>query len=557
MENLDSAKRVVEDLFAKYAQDPYMLEKTHNYICNQLPGILENIKTTHEQRVQRIEIMTNDQDRFIESFLTNNQYFYVPTTETYFFYDGNSYQISTEDGILHHVLSTISRNTNLMSWKQRTRIYVMKRIRDNHLFSTIPNSETIQSVLRMFYPTLFSSKTEVKYFLTVLGDNIKKKNNKVTHFIDIRAKSFLKELNQICQQLFGANLNQTFRYKYYDHDYQASRILRINEAVNDDDYWVSFLSKYALDILCVACHYSNRFGNSDEYAAEKSNDSELRDMVFALKETNPTDMVDKFIQAYIQISGRVASIQIAGVDSRVPHMTWKDVQYLWNKFLDANYLPAIMFQQTMKNLMIGRLGDYYRAETDSFLGITSEFLPNIQLFLQYWTDTIVADMTETDFEIEELAALYNKWLSDQDIPDGPPGGGKRLNDKQIVDIITHFFPHIEVGREKYISHIRSTLWDKHLDIQVALEELKDHIIRTNYVKYGGESGDSEAIETEFMAQTISIYDAYQFYCRFYGGQANKLIVNKTYFEKYVLENLADYVLDNTFITMDWVVSRNR
>lgn len=550
---MDSAKQVIQDLFTKYADNPYMLERTNNYICNQLPALLENMKTNHEERVQRIEVMTNDQDRFIESFLTNNQYFYVPTTETYFLYDGNNYHISTEDGILHHVLSMISRNTNLMSWKQRTRIYVMKRIRDNHLFTTIPNSETIQSVLRMFYPTLFSSKTEVKYFLTVLGDNIKKKNNKVTHFIDIRAKSLLKELNQICQQFFGANLNQTFRYKYYDHDYQSSRILRINEAVNDEDYWISFLSKYALDILCVACHYSNRFGNSDEYAAEKSNDLELRNMVFALKETNPGDMIDKFIKEYIQISGRVASIQITAVDVRVPHMTWKDVQYLWNKFLDANYLPAIMFQQTMKNLIIERLNDYYRAETDSFQGITSEFLPNIQMFLRYWTETIVTDMTETDFEIEEVVALYNRWLSDMDShEDCTTGGGKRLNDKQIIDIITHFFPQMEIERDKYISHIRSTLWDKPMDIQIALEELKQHILKTNYVKYGGhrEGDDDDTKEMEFMTQTISIFDAYHFYCRFYG---NKMIVNKNYFEKYILENLTDYIIENTFITMDWVI----
>jgi len=90
-----------------------------------------------------------------------------------------------------------------------------------------------------------------------------------------------------------------------------------------------------------------------------------------------------------------------------------------------------------------------------------------------------------------------------------------------------------------------------MDIQIALEELKQHILKTNYVKYGGHrEGDDDAKEMEFMTQTISIFDAYHFYCRFYG---NKMIVNKNYFEKYILENLADYIIENTFITMDWVI----
>jgi len=548
-EKLDAAKRTVEDLFEKYAGDSYMLERTYNYICNQLPTLLENMKASHTERTHRMEIMTTDQDRFIESFLTNNQYFYVPATESYFFYDGNHYQLNTEDGILHHVLSSISRNTNLMSWKQKTRIYIMKRIRDNHLLETIPNSDTIQSVLKLFHPTLFNTRNETKYFLTVLGDNIKKKSLKLTHFIDIRAKSFLKEFNQVCQQWIGVNLNQTFRYKYYDHDYQTCRIIRINDAVKDDDYWVSFLSKYALDIICVACHYSNRFGNSDEYVAEKSHDMELCRMVFTLKDTNPVDMIDKFIREYVQLSCRMGTIQINPVDLRVPQMTWKDIQYLWNKFLGVNHLPAIMFQQTMKNLMIDKLREYYRPDTDSFIGITSEYLPNIQLFLHYWNETIVTDMTETDFEIEEIVALYNKWLPD----DG--NAGKRMNDSQILDIISHFFPHIEIEKDKYISKIRSTLWDKPLDIQIALEELKDHIVKTAYAQYGNDRKHSEETESEFMTQTISIYDAYNYYCRFYGGQSSKMIVNKAYFEKYILENLSDFIIDDTFITMDWVIDR--
>ena len=43
-------------------------------------------------------------------------------------------------------------------------------------------------------PSLFSSKTEAKYFLTILGDNILKKDTGIVHFITIKSKYFLKSL---------------------------------------------------------------------------------------------------------------------------------------------------------------------------------------------------------------------------------------------------------------------------------------------------------------------------------------------------------------------------
>ena len=104
-----------------------MLTKTHNYICNQLPNVLENIRVTHQQRIERMEEMTLEQDAFINNFLSNNQYFYIPSTEKFFFYDGIHYQIYNEDDILYNVLSSISKDGQLMSWKQKTKIYIMKQ----------------------------------------------------------------------------------------------------------------------------------------------------------------------------------------------------------------------------------------------------------------------------------------------------------------------------------------------------------------------------------------------------------------------------------------------
>ena len=89
MENkVNEAYQIVKELYDKYSNNNYMSERTHQYICNQLPTILENIRQIHEKNVLRIEEMTIEQDNFISNFLSNNQYFYISSTEKFFFYDG-------------------------------------------------------------------------------------------------------------------------------------------------------------------------------------------------------------------------------------------------------------------------------------------------------------------------------------------------------------------------------------------------------------------------------------------------------------------------------------
>jgi hypothetical protein len=54
-DKLEQAFGVIREVYSKYETDEYMTERTHNYICNQLPIFLENIKTTHENNVNRME----------------------------------------------------------------------------------------------------------------------------------------------------------------------------------------------------------------------------------------------------------------------------------------------------------------------------------------------------------------------------------------------------------------------------------------------------------------------------------------------------------------------
>jgi hypothetical protein len=217
------------------------------------------------------------------------------------------------------------------------------------------------------------------------------------------------------------------------------------------------------------------------------------------------------------------------------------MQYLWKNFLEARRLPSIMFFQTLKTQLVTSLSKYYNEATDSFVGICSKHLPEIQKFLAYWEETIIVDENEMDFEIEEIIILFRKWCTSNNET------ATNLNDKQILDVISYFYTDLEIERDKYVSHIRSTLWDKHLDIQVALDNMK------NSIREKASQNQGDRVQSPSLRNNISIYDAYRFYCKYYSNlnTVNKLIVSKAYFEKYVFDNLSQYIVDSRFLSYEW------
>lgn len=542
-ENQDKSHITINELYQKYESDPYMISKITSYICTQLPNICENIKLTHYQRALRMEELNTEQDAFIQSFLTNNQYFYASATDKYFFYDGIQYQIISEDDILHKVLSTISNGRNLMSWKQRTKISIMKRIRENSLIQTIPESETIQTVLDSLFPSIFATRNEAKYFLTILGDNIRRKNTNLIHYIPQTAKNFLRELNSASQFVLGVSLFQTFKHKFHDHTYSECRLVNINDIVKQDNSWTNLISQHALDIICVACHYSSRYESSDDYLLKHSHDMELTMSACYLKDKSQVDIVDRFITSYLDIhksSIDVANVNIIDTQSiRGTQITWKNMQYLWKHYLDMCGLPSVMFLLTFKTILTDKLMMYYNKDHDTFIGICSKHLPAIQTFLSFWDETIITDETETEFEIDEVVTLFRRWceLNHHNVT--------TLNDKQILDIIAYFFPAVDIERDKYLAGIRCSMWDKQLDIHIALDSMKGMLRETHT---GTERSLSPSVN-----RNIAIYDAYIFYCKYYTNTSDTyhLIVSKAYFEKFIFDTQMQYVIDDKFLSCDW------
>jgi hypothetical protein len=540
MSNQAKIIEAIQTLYSKYEQNPFMEQKMVNYVCSQLPLIFENIERTHHERNQRMDELTAEQDMFIQHFLYNNRYFYHPSTETFFYYNGDRYRQYGEDDILFNVLSTISKDANLMQWKHKTKATIMKRIKENHLYKAIPESETIQAVLNLFCPAIFKTKTEAKYFLTILGENIVGKTRNtdddaivsasLIHIVPASTKQFIHRLNTLCQSWFGCNLSQTFKFKYHaDHSYSNIRIFNFNLEAENPMFESGFNDR-GLDILCVACHYANRYINSDNYALKYSNDAELVNAVFFLKNISPDALVDMFVGEYIGVSETkvLSDIKISPLaDIKI---SWKNMSYLWKHFLEAKRLPNVIVTTKLKTHLTTRLSDYYDVEADVFAGINSKYLPNVCKFLQFWDDSMEHDETELELEISEVAVLFKKWSESR--RESPV----QLSEKQLSDLITYFYPEVEIEGDKYIYKMKNKMWDKQLDIQMAMEDLKDRL---------GCDGWRQVTEH------VSLYDAYVHYSNYMNGTITKgddgkrrrpssgnmaairIIVSKQYFDRFM------------------------
>lgn len=522
--SVEESLEIIKTIYEKYREDAYMSGKIHQYITIQLPVIFDNIKNAREESIRKSREMTSEQENFVQSFLNMHSYYYIQSTEKFFFYDGLHYFHYSEDDILHHVSTTISKERSLLQWKQRTKISIMKRIKETNLLCTIPNTETIQFVIELLYPMLFGSKTQAKYFLTILGDNILKKNPNLVYFINTNSKVFLRELDNYSQIFIGAHLSQTFKHKYHEHEYGNCRLAKINDTVKMDHLWYPLINPYYLDIICVAVHYSNRFGSADNYLRTYSNDDSLIQYAFYLKDISPEQLIETFLGEYIQ-----RGCSILNMNSRVV-VHWKNIHYLWKHFLESKSLPSVIFQQNFKQLLLEQLGENYDENSDTFIGIFSKFMPVIQKFLQFWDENMSYDESELELEIDEIIQLFKKWV--RETSEG--GNIPNITDTQVLDLITHFYPEVDIEGQKFVYKMRCKLWDKTMDIRLALESMRDYV------------------ETTHM--NLSIYDAYEMYCR-EGKTMQKIIVSKYFFEKYIFEWLRDFLVDEKFIKMEWFLER--
>jgi hypothetical protein len=506
-EKLINMNKNILELSRKYKNNPYMINKLHNYIVHLLPGYLELNDENHKQREERKQKLITESDKFINLFMGKNKYFYNNQTEFFFLYDGKNYSICNEDDIVYQILTTISQEKSLMPWKHKIKNNIICKIRENSILKSIPESHTIQEVIQLLYPNYFTTKQYTKYFLTIIGDNLLKKNENIIYFISPKIKKLLQEIsNKAFTTLGQANVINNLKFKYYDHNYKDCRLITIQD-INQYSY-NQLNQKYFLNILCVAAHYSERYKSADQFLKTYC-DYEMNQYSFYLTNNNSEMIVDDFIQSSLQTSNFVS-------------IAMKNILFLWKKFLEQKNIPNVLFNNPLKQLLKKKLK--YNEENDSFTDVTSIQLPIVSNFLNFWEDNINQENEELEYEIDEICTLFKYWSKKE----------KRscsINEENMLDLIQHFYPDIVIENQKYILHIGCKLWDKNSDIFNSINNYRENCL----------------LENNIDNQTL--YDLYTFYCSEY---SNSLwVASKKYFDKYASTYLKAVLNKEQIISQEW------
>jgi hypothetical protein len=353
IDKIDKCQNTILELNEKYKDNKYMLKSIYNHTVNYLPKILENELKTHEKRVDRNNYLTNEQQLFIQNFLNKNQYYYLSNNNCYYEYDGINYFIVKDDDIIHKLLSSISKDRILLQRKYQTKINIFKQIKDRNLFHSTPKIETIENVLNNLSPLIFSTKDEVKYFLTIIGDNIFKKSSNI-FLISSKMKAFILELDIIACNFIGNNTFNNFMTKYHEnHSFQNCRLLKINENYSNED-WIIFLKKYSLELLCVSTYYSKLYESSDIFL-KVENDLDLPFLKYVnyLKNISQEEIVNNFCTKCILIG--------------VNKIEWKFLYIKWKQYLSSFSLPNIIYSNILKENLKNKYN--FDEITDSFTNI--------------------------------------------------------------------------------------------------------------------------------------------------------------------------------------------
>ena len=503
------AEKKIKELCVQYKDHPLILSKIDDYIENQLPKQIQ----TCIKRERRHEWLTTQMKNYINAFFSDRktQFYYIGISNIFIHYTENHYKIIPEDDIWHAILSDISSKKVLMDWKYKVKTKIVKLIREKEIFYAIPESSTIQYILNFLQSTFFKTREQAKYFLTCMGDSILKKNTGLIHFIHPHYKSFIDNIQESCLFCFHNTITpiDSFKYRYHEHDYKRCRLLYFDMLPPSHEYWHHFLKYHILDLIAVACHYSIRFLNSDNYIIQYCHDARIQDHSLYLKNKNAEQIVADFITSYL----------IVDTESNL-NITWNNMYFLWKEYLATHFFPNIVFKEKLKENLMLKLS--FNKDTSSFLHVSSIHLKYVQFFGNFW-DTTINDISNNNFEIGELCSIYKDWLKLNHPRE------KCLQENKMLSLIQYFYPRYEICEQKYILNISSTLWDKKQDIRQTLEMMKKSVV-----------------------DPLNFYQIYEIYCAYAKKKPFTYVVSKKYFENAIRELVGpEYVLGDTISEMYW------
>ena len=550
-EKINKITQTIDELNLKYTNNSYMLQRLETHLLN-LPNMLEQENKRYDERVTRFNELTLEHDNFHKVFLSKHQFYYMPYNNIYYEYDNKTYKIIKDDDIHYQLLSTITDEGKLIQWKHKTKQNIIKKIKERSLFKSTPETYTIQNVLT-FLQTIFQTKTEAKYFLTIIGDCILKKNNEnLLYFVSSNLKGFIILIESIVYVTTGTTIMNNFITKYHDsHKLNLYRLIKPSESQNSLSNYIikSVLNNIGIDLLCVATHYSERYTNADTYLNTK-NENDVKNYVQYFVQNPLEQIVDDFISQ---------CIENVNIETCIACISWKNMHYVWKLYLSSINLPNMVYLTQLQTLLSLKIENTNYNGNIVFINVTSKFLPSVSSFLSFWDKyiTITNDANNDDeYEVDELMTLYK--TSEQK--------NSQMSDTNMIKMIGHYFsPNVEVIDSKYITNIRCNLWSKHDDINEFLNSYKNHNTndttnsKNDTTNSKNDTTNSKNDTTNSKVEIISFDDLYQAYKTYFKAkgiveQKTYPIVSKQFFEKFITNQLTEYIRFDKFVSSEWLLS---
>ena len=541
---LDDTIAILSEIWNATAAIPgneHILERIHAYVKTQLPQSIKNYQTAHSERETRKKSLELVTDEITETFLNKTKYFYCAASELYFTYNNQvRYSLIHEDEIHHRILTGFTASSSISGAnKYKIKNRIIKSIQGRDILSSIPESCTIQNVIGQLYPALFQTRDHAKYFITILGDVLLKKSAPLIYFIPYLAKDFVKDLGGECYSLFGSGSNAfatAFKFKYYDHQYKDCRVVDIrtplsaSSSASASSASASLTSSAALafsrtatlrlshmpelksaviDLFCVAAHYSHRFGSADDFLHLHCKTPEVATHALFFRERTDQQIIHEFIEYATEPASPDHDISMT------------NMLYLWKMYLSEFRLPSMFFAATLR-IKLAEYASTAATAAEVFPNRTSRYLPIVSQFRQFWGEHCVVNDTEIELEIDELSTLFKDYTT-----------LAAASDAILLGILRHFYPEIVIEDDKYILNVGCRLWDKNVEITEYLIQFKEQCIANN------------------LSFPQPLYNAYEYYCGRCYSVAKRRIISKRYFEKYFMEEFAEYLDENGMITMKW------
>jgi hypothetical protein len=480
---MEKSVQKIRELFKKYRNNEYVVEKLIYAICNKLP-----VEAVCWKKEQQRDKKNNAVQEFIYNFMNRHvQYYYIKNSDMFIAYDGSRYSVINEDELWYDILTKISDNEKILSEKQKIKDIIIQSIKNTKIDSGIPESKTIQYIINSLYPLLFKTKSEAKYFLCILGDNILKKSSGEKYILSKKGYTFFKHINDCYRDYFKND--DIIKYFLFNHlnekQYDQYRILDMKNVVEDNGYWKYFINEHILDIVFVAMHYSNRYDNAEKYLISKIDD---REKILFLKNKKDKDIMKLFLDYYF-------------VDKLESSVTYSELYYMWKIFMKHENIPDLYaetrflqkIKETIKELNI-------EGDEKHIVGKYSDCLHTVREFRDFWESHIKIDKYD-EIEISEIFYLFKK-----------KSEIKTTSEKELHDVIDHFYPYIKFVNNKKIRGYKCDLWDKKQSVYDALAKLNIN----------------QGSLQEFSPLTV-----YKKYCKLMKQEGDEKIVSKSYFMEYI------------------------